>query len=124
MTRKLIATGQFWALAKRYSFSVYGKKLKNVLTSGLNAAYDSPPCSGTMPLPIPTTHARGVCAHINDRGVVALAIAAAQAAGTGAVDEVDLELLQGRLVFNADIGDEAIKVDAMTGRVIAKVKDD
>ena len=46
------------------------------------------------------------------------AIAAAQAAVSGDLDEVDLEYYEGRLVFNVDVGDKDVKVDAATGAVL------
>ena len=52
------------------------------------------------------------------------AVQAAQSAATGAVGEVDLEHFQGRLVFNVDIGDKDVKVDAENGNVLAAVSDD
>lgn len=52
------------------------------------------------------------------------AVSSAKLAATGAVGEVDLEYWQGRLVFNVDIGDGDVKVDASSGDVIAVVRDD
>jgi uncharacterized membrane protein YkoI len=52
------------------------------------------------------------------------AIAAARGAVTGALDEVDLEHRDGRLVFNVDVGSSDVKVDAATGRVLALDHDD
>jgi len=52
------------------------------------------------------------------------AIAAAQTAASGPVDEVDLERWQGKLVFNVDVGDSDVKVDAATGVVLAATQDD
>ena len=51
------------------------------------------------------------------------AIAAAQAAADGALDEVDLEMYQGRLVFNVDIGDQDVKVDAEDGTILGQVSE-
>ena len=51
------------------------------------------------------------------------AIAAAQAAYTGALDEVELESYHGRLVFNVEIGDKDVMVDAEDGRVLGYVSD-
>jgi len=48
----------------------------------------------------------------------------AQTAASGPVGEVDLEYDDGRLVFNVDIGDRDVKVDAADGRVLAAVADD
>jgi uncharacterized membrane protein YkoI len=47
------------------------------------------------------------------------AISAAQSAASGEVGEVDLEHYQGKLVFNVDVGDKDIKVDAMDGSIVA-----
>jgi uncharacterized membrane protein YkoI len=52
------------------------------------------------------------------------AIAAAQAAATGALDEIDLEHAAGRLVFNVDVGNADVKVDAATGKVVRVDRDD
>ena len=52
------------------------------------------------------------------------AIAAAQGTGSGALNEVDLEHYQGRLVWNVDVGDRDVKVDAATADVVASNKDD
>ena len=52
------------------------------------------------------------------------AIAAAQEAESGALGEVDLEYYGGKLVFNVDIGDKDVKVDASNGDVLGWVQDD
>jgi uncharacterized membrane protein YkoI len=52
------------------------------------------------------------------------AIAAAQTAASGALNEVDLEHRGGRLVFNVDVGRHDVKVDAATGQVVAVDADD
>jgi uncharacterized membrane protein YkoI len=52
------------------------------------------------------------------------AIAAAQTAASGALNEVDLEHYQGRLVWNVDVGAKDVKVDATTGDVVASGADD
>ena len=52
------------------------------------------------------------------------AVAAAQTAASGKVGEVDLEHYSGRLVFNVDVGDKDVKVDAATGAVVASTSDD
>jgi uncharacterized membrane protein YkoI len=52
------------------------------------------------------------------------AIAAAQTAASGALNEVDLEHYGGRLVFNVDVGAKDVKVDATTGEVVAAPADD
>jgi uncharacterized membrane protein YkoI len=52
------------------------------------------------------------------------AIAAAQGSASGDVGEVDLEDFHGRLVFNVDVGNQDVKVDATDGTVLAAVSDD
>jgi uncharacterized membrane protein YkoI len=52
------------------------------------------------------------------------AIEAAQGAESGALNEVDLEHYQGRLVFNVDVGSHDVKVDAASGDVVASSEDD
>ena len=52
------------------------------------------------------------------------AIAAAQSAASGPVGEVDLERSHGRLVFNVDIGDKDVKVDAGDGNIVGVDSDD
>jgi uncharacterized membrane protein YkoI len=52
------------------------------------------------------------------------AIAAAQSAGSGSIGEVDLEHWNGTLVFNVDVGDKDVKVDAATGAVLSADQDD
>jgi uncharacterized membrane protein YkoI len=54
----------------------------------------------------------------------AQAIAAAQTAASGALNEVDLEHAGGRLVFNVDVGNHDVKVDAANGRVVSVDQDD
>ena len=54
----------------------------------------------------------------------AQAIAAAQSAASGALNEVDLEHRGGKLVYNVDAGAKDVKVDASTGDVIAVDADD
>lgn len=51
------------------------------------------------------------------------AIAAAQAAFTGDIGEIDLEYHDGSLVFNVDVGDQDVKVDAANGTVLGSGKD-
>lgn len=46
------------------------------------------------------------------------AIAAAQKAASGDLDEVDLEHYDGKLVFNVDVGSKDVKVDAGNGDVL------
>jgi uncharacterized membrane protein YkoI len=52
------------------------------------------------------------------------AIAAAQQSADGALNEVDLEHYQDRLVFNVDVGAQDVKVDATTGEVLGTPSDD
>jgi uncharacterized membrane protein YkoI len=52
------------------------------------------------------------------------AIAAAQTAASGPLDEVDLERAGGRLVFNVDVGSHDVKVDATTGEVVSAGRDE
>ncbi|MDO8616783.1 MAG: PepSY domain-containing protein [Dehalococcoidia bacterium] len=52
------------------------------------------------------------------------AIAAAQGAASGAPGEVDLEQYLGKLVFNVDIGENDVKVDAATGAIVGVEADD
>jgi uncharacterized membrane protein YkoI len=52
------------------------------------------------------------------------AIESAQTAASGALNEVDLEHYEGRLVWNVDVGAHDVKVDASTGDVVASTKDD
>jgi uncharacterized membrane protein YkoI len=52
------------------------------------------------------------------------AIEAAEGAEDGSVGEVDLEHFDGRLVFNVDIGDKDVKVDAANGSVLGSQSDD
>ena len=49
---------------------------------------------------------------------------AAQGAYDGALGEIDLEMYQGTLVFNVDIGDLDVKVDAANGAILGGVADD
>ena len=52
------------------------------------------------------------------------AIAKARTAASGALDEVDLEHFDGRLVWNVDVGADDVKVDAATGEVVDVSRDD
>jgi uncharacterized membrane protein YkoI len=52
------------------------------------------------------------------------AIAAGQSAASGPVGEIDLEQAHGRLVFNVDIGDKDVKVDASNGSIVTVDSDD
>jgi hypothetical protein len=58
--------------------------------------------------------------HLSSAGIsLDEAIASAQSAAAGPVDEVDLEYWQGKLVFNIDVGSKDVKVDAETGAVLS-----
>ena len=65
-------------------------------------------------------------AELLDQATITLeeAIAAAQAAESGVLGEVDLEMYQDRLVFNIDIGEKDVKVDAADATVLGWVSDD
>ncbi|MCW2957717.1 MAG: hypothetical protein JWP18_520 [Solirubrobacterales bacterium] len=52
------------------------------------------------------------------------AIRAAQGAADGGLGEVDLEHVDGRLVFNVDVGRYDVKVDAADGHVVRVDQDD
>jgi uncharacterized membrane protein YkoI len=52
------------------------------------------------------------------------AIQAAQRAANGKLGEVDLEYYHGTLIFNVDVGDHDVKVDAASGDVLAVEADD
>lgn len=52
------------------------------------------------------------------------AVTTAQGAAEGAVGEVDLEMAGGTLVFNVDIGDQDVQVDAATGQIRSVEQDD
>ena len=52
------------------------------------------------------------------------AIAAARDAGSGDLGEVDLEYVRDRLVYDIDIGDQGVKVDATTAEVLVATTDD
>lgn len=52
------------------------------------------------------------------------AIAAARTAATGDIGEIDLEQAGGVLMFNVDVGNRDVKVDAATGAIVASDQDD
>jgi uncharacterized membrane protein YkoI len=52
------------------------------------------------------------------------AVTAAQTAASGEIGEIDLEYVNDILVFNVDVGDADVKVDAGTGDVVAIDHDD
>jgi uncharacterized membrane protein YkoI len=52
------------------------------------------------------------------------AVAAAQRAASGGLNEVDLEHFDGHLVWNVDVGSHDVKVDAETGDVLDAAQDD
>ncbi len=52
------------------------------------------------------------------------AIAAAQTAADGNIGEIDLEYVGDTLVFNVDVGDKDVKVNAADGSVVQVDQDD
>jgi uncharacterized membrane protein YkoI len=50
---------------------------------------------------------------------LATAVAAAQQAANGALGQVDLEHFRGGIVYMVDIGNQEVRVDAATGKVVA-----
>ena len=50
---------------------------------------------------------------------LAAAIATAQQAAAGALGQVDLEHFRGGIVYMVDIGNQEVRVDAATGKVVA-----
>src|SRR4051794_3624669 len=52
------------------------------------------------------------------------AIEAAQTKASGELNEVDLEHVDGKLVFNVDVGPHDVKVDATSGDVVRVDGDD
>ena len=50
---------------------------------------------------------------------LAAAVATAQQAAAGALEQVDLEHFRGAIVYSVDIGDQEVRVDATTGKVVA-----
>jgi uncharacterized membrane protein YkoI len=52
------------------------------------------------------------------------AIAAARSKASGALNEVDLEHADGKLVWNVDVGSHDVKVDAASGDVVSVDGDD
>jgi uncharacterized membrane protein YkoI len=52
------------------------------------------------------------------------ATAAAQAAANGDIGEIDLEYAGDRLVFNVDVGNNDVRVDAADGSIVAVMQDD
>ena len=55
---------------------------------------------------------------------LAQADAAAQAAATGSLGQVDLEHYEGKLVYSVDVGDSEVKVDAADGGIAGIVPRD
>jgi len=51
------------------------------------------------------------------------AIAAAQRAADGGIGEIDVECYNGTLIFNVDVGQHDVKVDASNGSVLGSVAD-
>lgn len=52
------------------------------------------------------------------------AIATAKTAASGDIGEIDLEHVDGTLVFNVDVGDHDVKVDATSGALVSVDQDD
>src|SRR5262245_24452547 len=50
---------------------------------------------------------------------LAQANAAAQAAATGSLGQVDLERYQGAVVYKVDVGDSEVRVDAADGSIVS-----
>jgi uncharacterized membrane protein YkoI len=50
---------------------------------------------------------------------LAVAVANAQNAAGGALGQVDLEHFRGAVVYTVDVGDQEVRVDAATGKVVA-----
>jgi uncharacterized membrane protein YkoI len=50
---------------------------------------------------------------------LATAVASAEQAANGALGQVDLEHYGGRIVYAVDIGDQEVRVDAATGKIVA-----
>ena len=50
---------------------------------------------------------------------LATAVAAAQQAANGALGQVDLEHFRGGIAYMVDIGNQEVRVDAATGKVVA-----
>ena len=50
---------------------------------------------------------------------LASAVATAQQAANGALGQVDLERFRGGVVYMVDIGNQEVRVDAATGKVVA-----
>ena len=65
-------------------------------------------------------------AELLDQASISLqeAISAAQSGASGNIGEIDLEMYQGRLVFNVDVGDLDVKVDAENGTVLGQEKEE
>jgi uncharacterized membrane protein YkoI len=50
---------------------------------------------------------------------LASAVAAAQGAASGALGQVDLEHFRGAIVYMVDVGNQEVRVDAASGKVVA-----
>ena len=93
------------------------------ITAPLTAANDIADDAGEMPVPAGTIDDGEE--FLADAGIsLEEAIAAAQGAASGAIGEVDLERFAGTLVFNVDVGDQDVKVDAATGEILSVDSDD
>jgi len=100
--------------------------------SALAAAQPAAPDPQPAPAPAIAGSTTGVSGQIDDgeellpQASITLdqAIAAAQSAASGPVGEIDLEHFEGKLVFNVEIGDKDVKVDAQTGAVLSADSED
>lgn len=65
-------------------------------------------------------------AELLDQASISLAeaIEAALSSASGALGEVDLEMFEGKLVFNVDVGSLDVKMDASNGAILGQVSDD
>jgi uncharacterized membrane protein YkoI len=50
---------------------------------------------------------------------LAQAVSTAQAAATGTLGQVDLEHFHGGIVYMVDVGDQEVRVDAVSGKLVA-----
>src|SRR3989304_6116485 len=102
-----LGTRVYWVLALVAVIALAGAAV--TLSSGLTSAGDSDP-----------TPAVQSCDQQDEGhdGTEVEAFAAAQSAAPGDVGEIDLEDVDGRLVFNVDVGGQDVKVDAGDGSIV------
>ncbi len=130
----------YWAVALVAILALAGAAV--TLTSQLISAGDSTPSACDEAAGAPGTEVEDDACDANEESAGAgqlddgkdllpeagvtldAAIAAAQSAGSGSVGEVDLERWNGTLVFNVDVGNKDVKVDAATGAVLSADQDD